>query len=103
MVSFASRYRMPTSIRKDRPLTNDELQRIVPSAFSSDKHDSRSERYTYIPTINILDRLRDEGFQPYYATQSRTRDQINATLQSICFACAVMTRLTEKKYRKLFC
>ena len=75
MVSFASRYRMPTSIRKDRPLTNDELQRIVPSAFSSDKHDSRSERYTYIPTINILDRLRDEGFQPYYATQSRTRDQ----------------------------
>ena len=75
MVSFASRYRMPASIRKDRPLTNDELQRIVPSAFSSDKHDSRSERYTYIPTINILDRLRDEGFQPYYATQSRTRDQ----------------------------
>ena len=44
MVSFASRYRMPTSIRKDRPLTNGELQRIVPSAFSSDKHDSRSER-----------------------------------------------------------
>lgn len=103
MVSFASRYRMPTSIRKDRPLTNEELQHIVPSAFSSDKHDSRSERYTYIPTINILDRLRDEGFQPYYVTQSRTRDQINATLQSICFACVVMTRLTEKKYRKLFC
>lgn len=75
MVSFASRYRMPASIRKDRPLTNEELQLIVPSAFSSDKHDSRSERYTYIPTINILDRLRDEGFQPYYATQSRTRDQ----------------------------
>ncbi|AEN67330.1 protein of unknown function DUF932 (plasmid) [Enterobacter soli] len=37
MVSFASRYRMPTSIRKDRPLTNDELQRIVPSAFSADR------------------------------------------------------------------
>jgi hypothetical protein len=43
-------------------------------ARSQNKHDSRSERYTYIPT-NILDRLRDEGFQPYYATQSRTRDQ----------------------------
>lgn len=36
MVSLASRYRMPTSIRKYRPLTNDELQLIVPSAFSSD-------------------------------------------------------------------
>lgn len=75
MVSFASRYRMPTSIRKDRPLTNEELQRIVPSAFSDEKHDSRSQRYTYIPTIVILDRLRDEGFLPYFATQSRTRDQ----------------------------
>jgi len=74
MISFANRYRAPTSIRQNRPLTNDELQRIVPSAFSSEKHESRSERYTYIPTIEILDRLREEGFQPYYATQSRTRD-----------------------------
>lgn len=74
MISFANRYRAPSSIRQNRPLTNDELQRIVPSAFSSEKHDSRSERYTYIPTIEILDRLREEGFQPFYATQSRTRD-----------------------------
>lgn len=44
MVSFASRYRAPNSIRQNRPLTNDELARIVPSAFSEDKHDSRSER-----------------------------------------------------------
>lgn len=73
MVSFASRYRMPTSVRKNRPLTNDELRLIVPSAFSEVKHDSRSERYTYIPTIALLDKLRDEGFEPYYATQSRTR------------------------------
>ncbi|MFK3662771.1 DUF932 domain-containing protein [Scandinavium sp. NPDC088450] len=73
-MSFANRYRTPTSIRQNRPLTNDELARIVPSAFSEEKHESRSEKYTYIPTINILDRLRDEGFQPYYAAQSRTRD-----------------------------
>lgn len=73
MISFASRYRLPSSVRKNRPLTNEELQLIVPSAFSAEKHDSRSERYTYIPTITLLDKLRDEGFQPYYATQSRTR------------------------------
>lgn len=73
MVSFANCYRLPSSIRKNRPLTNDELQLIVPSAFSAEKHDSRSEKYTYIPTITLLDKLRDEGFQPYYATQSRTR------------------------------
>jgi hypothetical protein len=73
MISLASRYRLPTSVRKNRPLTNDELQLIVPSAFSAEKHDSRSERYTYIPTITLLDKLREEGFEPYYATQSRTR------------------------------
>lgn len=44
MVSLANRYAMPTSIRQNRPLTNEELQRIVPSAFSEDKHDSRSDR-----------------------------------------------------------
>ncbi|EDS5863799.1 DUF945 domain-containing protein, partial [Salmonella enterica subsp. enterica serovar Gaminara] len=74
MNSFANRYHAPSSIRQKRALTNEELQRIVPSAFSAEKHDSRSERYTYIPTIEILDRLREEGFQPFYAKQSRTRD-----------------------------
>ncbi|EAM2172977.1 DUF945 domain-containing protein [Salmonella enterica] len=74
MSSFANRYHAPSSIRQKRALTNEELQRIVPSAFSAEKHDSRSERYTYIPTIEILDRLREEGFQPFYAKQSRTRD-----------------------------
>nr|ULG18985.1 hypothetical protein RM5p2_00044 [Serratia proteamaculans] len=62
MVSFASRYRLPSSIRQNRPLTNDELQLIVPSAFSAEKHDSRSERYTYIPTINCLINYVNEGF-----------------------------------------
>jgi hypothetical protein len=44
-------------IRRDRPLTREELFRVVPSVFSEDKHESRSERYTYIPTISLLDSL----------------------------------------------
>lgn len=74
MVRFASRYAAPTAIRKNSPLNNDELMRIVPSAFSAEKHDSRSERYTYIPTITLLDKLREEGFEPFFASQSRVRD-----------------------------
>lgn len=65
MVRFSSRYAAPTAIRKNSPLNNDELMRIVPSAFSAEKHDSRSERYTYIPTITLLDKLREEGFEPF--------------------------------------
>jgi hypothetical protein len=60
MIRLSSRYAAPTSIRQNRPLTNDELMRVVPSAFSVEKHESRSDRYTYIPTIALLDRLREE-------------------------------------------
>jgi hypothetical protein len=72
---LASRFGRHNSIRKDRPLTNDELMHVVPSVFSEDKHDSRSDRYTYIPTIALLDKLREEGFQPFYACQTRVRDE----------------------------
>ncbi|MCT4709079.1 DUF945 domain-containing protein [Enterobacteriaceae bacterium H11S18] len=73
MTSLASRFRNPTGIRRERALTDDELHRFVPSIFSEDKHASRSERYTYIPTITLLDNLRKEGFQPFFACQTRTR------------------------------
>ena len=64
-----------TVIRQERPLTNGELERYVPSVFSEEKHESRSERYTYIPTITLLEKLREEGFQPFYACQTRVRDE----------------------------
>lgn len=38
---------------------------FVSSVFSGDKYESRSECYTYIPTINIINKLRDEGGQPF--------------------------------------
>ncbi len=72
---LASRFGRTNSIRQERPLTNDELIQVVPSIFSEEKHNSRSERYTYIPTITLLDKLRDEGFQPFFACQSRVRDE----------------------------
>lgn len=64
--------RITTPVRQ--PLTDDELFKIAPSIFANQAHDSRSERYTYIPTIAVLRRLRDEGYLPFTATQSRARD-----------------------------
>jgi len=74
MSRLASRFGAANVIRKDRPLTHDELFRTVPSIFSEIKHNSRSERYTYIPTITLLDNLKREGFQPFFACQTRVRD-----------------------------
>lgn len=74
-MTLASRFGNIHSVRRDRPLTNDELAQYVPSVFSEEKHSSRSEKYTYIPTITLLDKLRAEGFQPFYACQTRVRDE----------------------------
>lgn len=54
-------------------LTDDRLRQLVPSAFAESAHDSRSERYAYIPTFKVIDALRREGFAPTQAGQSASR------------------------------
>ena len=72
---LASRFGRINQIRRDRPLTHDELHQHVPSVFGEDKHESRSARYTHIPTITLLENLKREGFEPFFACQTRVRDQ----------------------------
>jgi hypothetical protein len=62
-------------IRSDVALTNDEIAHNVPSIFAEEAHDSRSERYLYIPTVKVLDALRAEGFEPFMACQTRVRNE----------------------------
>ncbi|EDM6247703.1 DUF945 domain-containing protein [Salmonella enterica subsp. enterica serovar Muenchen] len=71
---LASRFGRINQIHRDRPLTHEELMQYTPSVFGEDKHTSRSEKYTYIPTITLLENLRREGFEPFFACQSRVRD-----------------------------
>ncbi len=71
---LASRFGRINQIRRDRPLTHEELMQYTPSVFGEDKHASRSDRYSYIPTITLLNNLRREGFEPFFACQSRVRD-----------------------------
>ena len=66
------RYGSPM-LRSDLPLSDDQIRRVVPSIFADGKHQSRSERYTYIPTIDVLRGLRNEGFQPFMVCQTRVR------------------------------
>lgn len=55
------------------PLTLDALRGYAPSAFATEAHESRSTRYSYIPTIEVITAMMREGFQPFKATQSRSR------------------------------
>jgi hypothetical protein len=54
-------------------LSYDHLRSIVPSAFATEAHSSRSQRYTYIPTSEVISGLMHHGFQPFKAVQSRSR------------------------------
>ena len=62
-------------LRSDSPLSDDQIHRVAPSIFAEAPHESRSERYSYIPTAAVLTELRKEGFQPFMATQTRVRDE----------------------------
>lgn len=57
------------------PLTIEQLQSKAPSIFATEAHGSRSSRYTYLPTINVIEGLRAEGFLPFDAKQSKSRDE----------------------------
>jgi len=61
------------AVRTGQPLTDDQIMRAAPSIFAEAPHDSRSERYHCIPTINVIDALRAEGFDPFYACQVAVR------------------------------
>jgi hypothetical protein len=61
--------------RGDQPLTLDQLRHATPSVFAEQKHESRSERYSYIPTSEILVRLQQEGFEPFAAFQGGSKDE----------------------------
>ena len=71
---LAARFgRDPHQFRSDSPLSEDQMRVAAPSIFAAGKHASRSERYTYIPTVDVLRGLRKEGFEPFMVAQSRCR------------------------------
>ena len=75
-MQLASSFRPGSPVlRSNAPLSDDQIHDVAPSIFAEGKHDSRSNRYTYIPTIDVLRGLRNEGFQPFMVCQTRVRDQ----------------------------
>ena len=60
-------------VRSETALAEDQMRQAAPSIFAEGKHASRSERYTYIPTIEVLRGLRKEGFEPFMVAQSKSR------------------------------
>lgn len=73
-MQLASRFasRSPV-LRSEYPLSDDQIRAVAPSIFADAPHESRSERYSYIPTATVLQELRGEGFKPFMVCQIRVR------------------------------
>ncbi len=54
-------------------LDNEGLRRLSPSVFAEAPHHSRGLRYGFIPTIQVVEALRSEGWQPYSAREQSVR------------------------------
>jgi hypothetical protein len=59
--------------RHQAPLTIDEIARRAPSALATRPYAAMSAKYAHIPTLGIIEAMIAAGFQPFSATQSRTR------------------------------
>ena len=72
--TLATRFANSTRVlRSEQPLSEEQMRRSAPSIFAGAKHASRSERYTYIPTIDVLRGLAREGFEPFMVAQGLSR------------------------------
>ncbi len=72
--SLATRFARGTRVfRSAQALSEAQLRAVAMSVFAEGKHASRSERYTYIPTIEVLRGLRRGGFEPFMVAQGSTR------------------------------
>ena len=72
-------YRFSTSskqsaYRSNNPLSNEQIASFAPSVLADTAHESRGDRYTFIPTLQVIDGLRNEGFQPFEVRQTNCRD-----------------------------
>lgn len=64
----------PRVLRLNRPLSLDEIRHAAPAVFATEAHESRSDRYAYVPTERPLSALMENGWHVWEVRQQRSRD-----------------------------
>jgi hypothetical protein len=62
-------------LRSIHPLGDDQLRNFAPAIFAQTPHAMRSQRYVQIPTADVLQGLRKEGFEPFFCATSVSRKE----------------------------
>ena len=56
-----------------KALTDKELMELAPSVFTTKKSEKVSKKYSFIPTINVVNDMRKLGWEVFNATQQKPR------------------------------
>lgn len=56
-------------------LDNSALMKVAPSIFAPEPYQGMSDKYSFIPTIAVLDELRGKGWLPVKAREQKTRNE----------------------------
>jgi hypothetical protein len=57
-----------------KPLNNDELKKLAPSLFQDQPYHEVSDKYHFIPTIEVVEQLRDKNWYPVSVNEANVRD-----------------------------
>ena len=64
--------------KKHTSLSNQELRGLVPSAFATTQSKKVSNKYTFISTATVLDDMNKLGWEPFNASQRKSRKSQDA-------------------------
>lgn len=64
-------------LRSNSPLTDNQIERVAPSVFAEAPHASRSDKYAFIRTLDVLHGLRKNGFEVFEVSQKRSLQAAN--------------------------
>jgi len=62
-------------------LSHAQIQRVAPSVFATEPHARVTDRYGFVPTIDLVEAIEAEGWFPVMARQSVVRDETRRGFQ----------------------
>ena len=69
---------------KIKPLTNEQLKLKAPTLFTSEPHSEVSEKYHFIPTIDVIEEIRFHNWYPVSVAVANVRDEDKEGFQQHC-------------------
>ena len=67
------RHNMRASTGQRQPLNDDQIRKVAPSVFAQEPWSGMTDKYLFVPTVDLVHAMRAEGFQVVQAMQGRTR------------------------------